>query len=106
MPAAGLIFLAYPLHPPGRPDRIRDEHLYGIEAPMLFLQGTRDPFAQPQLLAAVLERLGDRREYHAVEGGDHGFKVAGGTRDGATIGSRLAPVAADFVERRVLPSWA
>jgi len=106
MPAAGLIFLAYPLHPPGRPDRIRDEHLYGIEAPMLFLQGTRDPFAQPQLLAAVLERLGDRAEYHPVEGGDHGFKVAGGMRDGATIGGQLAPVAADFVRRRVLPSQA
>ena len=42
MPAAGLVFLAYPLHPPGRPERIRDAHLYGLQMPMLFLQGTRD----------------------------------------------------------------
>src|SRR4051794_24154347 len=60
MPAAGLLFLAYPLHPPGRPDRIRDEHLYGIAAPMLFIQGSRDAFAQPHLLEAVLARLGRR----------------------------------------------
>src|SRR4051794_14331115 len=102
MPAAGLVFLAYPLHPPGRPEKIRDAHLYDIEVPMLFLQGTRDPFAQPDLLAAVLQRLGDRAEYHPVEGGDHGFKVAGGLRDGAAIGAMLAPVAARFVERRIL----
>ena len=70
MPAAGLVFLAYPLHPPGRPEKIRDAHLYGIEVPMLFLQGTRDPFAQPELLAAVLTRLGRRAEYAPVEGGD------------------------------------
>ena len=50
MPAAGLVFLGYPLHPPGKPERIRDEHLYRIDVPMLFLEGTRDPFATPELL--------------------------------------------------------
>jgi len=102
MPAAGLVFLAYPLHPPGRPEKIRDAHLYGIAAPMLFLQGTRDPFAQPDLLAAVLGRLGDRAEYRPIQGGDHAFRVAGGERDAGRIGAALAPVAADFIERRVL----
>jgi predicted alpha/beta-hydrolase family hydrolase len=102
MPAAGLVFLAYPLHPPGRPEKIRDAHLYGIRVPMLFLQGTRDPFAQPELLSAVLDRLGDRAEYAPVDGGDHAFRVAGGERDAARIGASLAPVAADFIQRRIL----
>ena len=51
MAAAGLVFLGYPLHPPGKPERIRDEHLYRIEVPMIFVEGTRDPFATPELLA-------------------------------------------------------
>ena len=46
MEAAGLVF-GYPLHPPGKPDRLRADHLSRIEVPMLFLQGTRDPFAKP-----------------------------------------------------------
>jgi uncharacterized protein len=99
MPAAALVFLAYPLHPPGRPDRIRDEHLYGISVPMLFIQGTRDAFAQPQLLHAVLGRLGDRAELVEVEGADHGFRRAGGERDAARIGAWLAEHATAFVDR-------
>ena len=102
MPAAGLVFLAYPLHPPGRPEKIRDAHLYDIQVPMLFLQGTRDPFAQPDLLRAVLDRLGARAEYAPVDGGDHAFRVAGGERDAKRIGAALAPVAAEFIERRVV----
>jgi uncharacterized protein len=97
MCAAGLLFLAYPLHPPGRPDRIRDEHLYGISAPMLFIQGSRDAFAQPQLLRAVLGRLGSRAHLVEVEGADHGFRRAGGERDAGRIGSALAEPAAAFV---------
>jgi uncharacterized protein len=103
MPAAGLIFLAYPLHPPGRPDRIRDAHLYGLSVPMLFIQGTRDAFAQPQLLHGVLDRLGARAELVPVEGADHGFRRAGGERDPARIGAALAGPAADFVARVVPP---
>jgi predicted alpha/beta-hydrolase family hydrolase len=101
MPAAGLVFLAYPLHPPGRPEKIRAAHLYEIEVPMLFVQGTRDAFARPDLLAAVLERLGSRAELVAIEGGDHGFKVAGGQRDPRRIGQSLAAPVATFVRRVV-----
>ncbi len=57
LPAAGLVFLGYPLHPPGKPERVRDEHLYGIQVPMLFLQGTKDPFATPAVLDPVLAKL-------------------------------------------------
>jgi len=99
MPAAGLLFLAYPLHPPGRPDRIRDEHLYGIPVPMLFIQGSRDAFAQPQLLHSVLSRLADRAELVEIEGADHGFRRAGGARDAGAIGASLAEPAARFVDR-------
>ena len=98
MPAAGLVFLAYPLHPPGRPDRIRDEHLYGLNIPMLFIQGTRDAFASADLLQAVLARLGDRARYAPVEGADHGFRRAGGPRDAAAVGASLAPAAVVFVD--------
>jgi predicted alpha/beta-hydrolase family hydrolase len=74
-PCDGLVFLAYPLHPPGRPDVLRDGHLPSVAAPMLFVQGTRDDFARWDLLTAVLARLGARATLHAVEGGDHSFKV-------------------------------
>jgi hypothetical protein len=104
MPAVGLVFLAYPLHPPGRPERIRDAHLYGLQMPMLFLQGTRDAFAQPALLADVLERLGPRAQLVSIEGGDHSFARAGANRDGRLIGASLATVAAAFVERVVAGS--
>lgn len=74
-PCDGLVFLAYPLHPPGRPEALRDRHLPDVPAPMLFVQGTRDDFARWDLLAAVLDRLGPRATLHVVEGGDHSFKV-------------------------------
>lgn len=79
-PARGLVFLSYPLHPPGQPDRLRDKHLVKITAPMLFVQGSRDPFATPALLHATLERL-RTATLHVVEGGDHGLKVRGRTED-------------------------
>lgn len=70
-----LVFLAYPLHPPGRPEKRREAHLPGIAAPMLFLQGTRDAFAREDLLHAMIDRLGHRSELHPVDGADHSFRV-------------------------------
>ncbi len=101
MPAAGLVFLGYPLHPPGRPDKIRDAHLDAVPVPMLFLQGTRDTFAQPELLATVIARLGARAEYVEVAGGNHSFRVPGGPRDAAVIAAGLAEPAGEFVRRVV-----
>ena len=71
----GLVFLGFPLHPPGRPGDSRAEHLAQVQIPMLFLQGTRDDFADLQLLRPVVNRLGERATLHLVEGGDHSFKV-------------------------------
>ncbi len=100
LPARGIVFVGYPLHPPGRPERIRDEHLYRIEVPMLFLQGTADPFARWDLLEPVLSRLGERATLHAVEGGDHSFRVRGAKRDDVGTGRRLGDIAAEFVLAR------
>jgi predicted alpha/beta-hydrolase family hydrolase len=73
--ADGLAFLAYPLHPPGQFGKRREAHLPSIEAPMLFVQGTRDAFAREDLLLALMERLGPRAELHRVAGADHSFGV-------------------------------
>jgi predicted alpha/beta-hydrolase family hydrolase len=95
--AGGLIFLGYPLHPPGKPDRIRDRHLDRVGVPMLFLQGTADPFARWDLLTGVVERLGDRATLHPLEGGDHSFRVRGRPKDDAGTGSALGEAAARFI---------
>ncbi len=71
----GLVFVGFPLHPPGRPGTARAEHLFRIEVPMLFLQGTRDAFAELELLRPVIKRLGQRATLALVEGGDHSFRV-------------------------------
>ena len=99
MPATGLVFLGYPLHPPGKPERVRDDHLYRISVPMLFLEGTADPFAQPAILEGVLERLGDLAELRQVDRGDHSFNVRGEKRDPSDVGASLADMALPFVTR-------
>ena len=73
--ANGLVFLAYPLHPPGRFEKRREAHLPKVAPPMLFVQGTRDAFAREDLLKALLERLGPRAELHRVAEADHSFGV-------------------------------
>ncbi len=75
--AAGLLFLGYPLHPPGKTERLRDQHLYRIRVPMLFVSGTRDGFARKDLLEPVLERLLPLATAHWVVDGDHSFRVPG-----------------------------
>ena len=79
----GLVFLGYPLHPPGKQDQMRDAHLYDIKVPMLFLSGTRDTFAERPLLEKVVNRLGDRATLIWTEGGDHSLKV--GRKGGNTL---------------------
>jgi uncharacterized protein len=73
---AGLVFLGYPLHPPGRPDRLRAKHLPAIRAPMLFVQGSRDAFGTPDEFAPIVKTLKAPARLCVVEGGDHSFKVA------------------------------
>jgi predicted alpha/beta-hydrolase family hydrolase len=73
---AGLVLLGYPLHPPGKPDKLRTRHLTGIRAPMLFVQGARDAFGTPDELTPFISKLAAPADLFVVEGGDHSFKVA------------------------------
>jgi predicted alpha/beta-hydrolase family hydrolase len=70
-----LVFLGYPLHPPGRPDKLRDAHLPQITAPMLVVQGSRDAFGSADELRATIKKHHLPATLHIVEGGDHSLKV-------------------------------
>ncbi|MGZ0067493.1 alpha/beta hydrolase family protein [Microbacterium arborescens] len=85
-----LVYLGYPLHPPGRPDRPRADHLPAVAAPQLFVSGTRDPFVEPVAdLEAVVSTCTDA-ELLWIEGARHSFEVAGPRRDADEIGASTA----------------
>ena len=71
----GLVFFGFPLHPPGRPGTKRAEHLAQVKKPMLFLQGTRDQFADLNLLRPILANLGATATLHEIQTTDHSFHV-------------------------------
>jgi predicted alpha/beta-hydrolase family hydrolase len=73
---AGVVFLGYPLHPPGKPQQRRDAHLPAIEEPMLFVQGSKDAFGTSEEIRTLLPKL-QRATLHEIAGGDHSFKVSG-----------------------------
>jgi len=75
----GLIFLGFPLHAPGQPSSERAEHLSSVKVPMLFLQGTRDEFAEGDYLKPLIKRLGGRATLKPFESADHSFHVAAKT---------------------------
>lgn len=95
----GLAYLGYPLHPPGRPDRPRIEHLPSITVPQLFVEGTADPFIQP--LSQFEEAVAACRDARVtwIEGAGHTFEVKGRRRPAAEIGADLAAIVAEFVDR-------
>ncbi len=72
----GLAFLGFPLHPGGKPNTRRAEHLADVRIPMLFISGGRDALAELMLLRSVIAGLGDRATLHVVSHADHSFKVA------------------------------
>jgi len=100
IPAAALIFLGYPLHAPGKTGQIRDTHLYDLTMPMLFLHGTKDPFAEPNELAKVIGRLGDRATLVDIDGAGHSFERSR-KDDPRVVGASLAPQVAAFVRERL-----
>jgi predicted alpha/beta-hydrolase family hydrolase len=95
--AVALVFFGYPLHAPGRPDKLRDAHLPSIRIPMLFIQGTSDALATFALIEQLVERLGPTAHLHAVQGGDHSFRVRGKRRTNEDVGRELGVVAAGFI---------
>jgi predicted alpha/beta-hydrolase family hydrolase len=71
----GLVFVGFPLHPAGKPSDERAQHLFDVELPMLFLQGTRDELADLALLQPVVQRLGERATLELFDDADHAFHV-------------------------------
>ena len=71
----GLVFFGFPLHPAKQPSIERAAHLFDVQIPMLFLQGTRDGLADLELLEPLIARLGPRATLHLLEGADHSFHV-------------------------------
>ncbi len=72
--ARGLVLVSYPLHPPGKPDRLRTEHFPALELPCLFVSGTRDTFATPDELEAATQHIPGAVTHVWLEGGDHGLR--------------------------------
>jgi predicted alpha/beta-hydrolase family hydrolase len=95
-PLAGLIFLGYPLHPPGRPEQRRAAHLPAIVEPMLFVQGSRDAFGTAAEIRDLLPTL-QNATLEEIKGGDHSFKVPGGA-------GRQDPVLSGILD--VVTAWA
>jgi len=71
----GLVFLGYPLHPPGQPQKLRTDHWPSIKVPMLFMQGTRDSLGTPDEIKPILKKLKVQAEMYVVDTGDHSLKV-------------------------------
>jgi predicted alpha/beta-hydrolase family hydrolase len=76
LPADGLIFLGYPLHPPGKKDQLRDAHLYELRVPLLFFAGTRDTFCDLDLFRMVLGRMKSDWDLEVIDGGDHSLGLS------------------------------
>jgi uncharacterized protein len=94
----GLAFLGFPLHPANRPSDERGTHLFDVQLPMLFLQGTRDALADARLISSVTKRLGERASLHLIADADHSFHVP------ARTGRGDAEVLGDLLD--VLAAWA
>jgi len=97
-PVRGLLLLGYPLHPTGRPDALRADHLPAVPVPMLFVQGTRDALCDFARLRPVLAGL-PRATLHVVEQGDHSFRVPRRTgRTDAEVWGEIVAVSAAWLE--------
>lgn len=87
---AALVYLGYPLHPPGRPEKPRAAHLPSITAPQLFVEGTDDPFIQPREQFDDVIATCRRADVLWVDGGGHSFEVKGVKRSADEVGASLA----------------
>jgi predicted alpha/beta-hydrolase family hydrolase len=93
----GIVFLGFPLHAPGRPSDERGKHLFDVQIPMLFMQGTRDEFADLELLQPLVKQLGARATLKLFHDADHSFHVP------ARTGRKDTDVRAEMLD--VLAGW-
>jgi predicted alpha/beta-hydrolase family hydrolase len=95
----GLAFLGFPLHPAGRPSQERAKHLFDVQVPMLFLQGTRDALAEPGQLVPLCQALGPRATLKLFENADHSFHVpARSGRNDAQVRSEMLDALVEWIE--------
>ncbi len=96
----GLVFLGFPLHPAGRPSDDRAKHLFEVQIPMLFMQGTRDELANLRLLQPLVEQLGARATLKLFQGADHSFHVPAriGRKD-SEVRAEMLDALADWIEK-------
>jgi predicted alpha/beta-hydrolase family hydrolase len=94
----GVVFVGFPLHPPGHPGTERADHVTRVRMPMLFLQGTRDTLADLALMRPLCAKLGPRATLHVVDTADHSFHVL--KRSGKTDADVLRELA------HIVASWA
>ena len=90
LPAAGLVLLSYPLHPPGKPDKLRVDHFGAIDVPTLFVNGDRDPFGTPEEFAAHLGAIAGSVTAHWLEGQGHDPKPRSDAEIVVAVGAFLA----------------
>jgi predicted alpha/beta-hydrolase family hydrolase len=96
----GLVFFGFPLHPPGKPSDQRAKHLFDVQIPMLFLQGTRDDFANLELLEPLCEQLGSRATLNLFQDADHSFHVPARTgRKDSQIRDELLDTVASWIRK-------
>jgi predicted alpha/beta-hydrolase family hydrolase len=96
----GLLLLAYPLHPPGKAEQLRDAHLPGIQAPVLCINGTRDTFCTRELMQKALESVQADWTMHWIEGADHSFRVPKSSgRSDADVYAEIGEVSARWLAR-------
>ena len=91
LPVGRLIFLGYPLHPPGKKEKLRDAHFRNIRIPMLFFAGSRDSLCDLALLKKVLGQVSAPWDLEVIEGGDHSFRL-----------SKAASISQKEVHKRIL----
>jgi predicted alpha/beta-hydrolase family hydrolase len=97
----GLVFLGFPLHPPGKPSDERAKHLFDVTVPMLFLQGTRDELANLQLLQPLVKQLGKRATLALFEDADHSFHVPARTgRTDAEVRAQVLDAMRDWIAKQ------
>jgi predicted alpha/beta-hydrolase family hydrolase len=95
----GLVFFGFPLHPPNRPGTKRADHLPDVNVPMLFLQGTRDAFADLKLLGPICNKLGSPATLHVIETADHSFHMLKNSgKTGADVLRELALTTASWAD--------
>jgi uncharacterized protein len=97
-PVRGLVFFGYPLHAPGKPDQKRDAHLPQIASPMLFVQGTRDPFGTTDEIRKLLPSL-QRATIYEVTGGDHSLKVSSAKAKQDEAMERVLDAVAEWIKK-------